>query len=178
MKRAACVLLIALAGGCVGSGPEQPADDPARGIYNYEHAREAGIRVDPVPPDGELCPTRVEDDGLSPEEMDTPEERQALEREMATAPTCTVDPRLGVIVLGYSVDAVRDAPSAFEKGKLICGGIEPSIPAISNKEDLDRVARQRLRNAYGVDVNDPLQELVAGCRTTSWGASMLLPDQS
>ena len=108
--------------------------------------------------------------------MDTPEKQQALEREVATAPTCIVDPRLGVTVLGYSVDAVRNAPSAFEKGRLICGGSAPSIPAHADERDYDRFARSRLRNAYGVDASDPRDELVAGCRTTSWGASMLLPD--
>jgi hypothetical protein len=177
MKLAACVLLLlALAAGCSGSGPKQPKDDPARGIYNYDHAREAGIRVDPVPPDDELCPTGTADDGFSSEEIDTPEEREALEREMATSRTCIVDPRLGLIVLGYSVEAVRKATSAFEKGKLICGGIAPSIPAIADEADRDRFARERLRNAYGVEASDPNAELVAGCRATSWGASMLLSD--
>jgi hypothetical protein len=179
MKRLASLAVVAVAlSACDGGsgGPAQPPDDPVRGIYNYEHAREAGIRVDPVPPDDELCPTGVEDDGLSSEEMDTPEERQAIEREMATAPTCIVDPRLAVIVLGYSVEAVRNAPSAFEKGKLICGGIAPSIPGVGNRHDLDLLARRRLRNAYGVDASDTLDELVAGCRATTWGASMLFPD--
>jgi hypothetical protein len=55
------------------------------------------------------------DDGLSAGELDTPEERAALEREMDTAGSCIVDPRLGLIGLGYSVEAVRDAPSAFER---------------------------------------------------------------
>jgi hypothetical protein len=154
MKRAACGLLLALAAGCSGSGPEQPKDDPARGIYNYDHARELGIRVDPLPAEDELCP---------------PDPATATER-------CTIDPRTTIIVLGYSVEAVRKAGSAFEKGKLICGGIAPSIPAIGDAQDHDRFARRRLRNAYGIDASDSLAELVAGCRTTSWGASMLLPD--
>jgi hypothetical protein len=94
---------------------------------------------------------------------------------MAEAPTCIVDPRLALIALDYSVEAVRDAPTAFEKGKLICGGLAPSIPVTFGPAELDRFTRERLGNAYGVDAADPLDELVAGCRTTSWGAAMLLP---
>ena len=185
MPRGAAVLVVLLAvAGCGGgsegaaeeAAPAQPKDDPARGIYNYDHAREVGIRVDPIPPAEQLCPTGVPDDGFSAEELDTPAEVAELEQEMATAPTCIADPRLALIGLGYSVEAVRDAPSAFEKGKLICSGFAPSVPASFTAADFDRLTRERLRNAYGVDDDDSLAELVAGCRTTSWGASALLPD--
>ena len=111
------------------AGPAQPDDDPAHGVYNYDDARDLGIRVDPVPPADQLCPVGITDDGLSAEELDTREELAALDQGMATAPTCTVDPRLGLIGLGYSVEAVRAAPNAVEKGKLVCGGGAPSIPA-------------------------------------------------
>jgi hypothetical protein len=84
--------------------------------------------------------------------------------------------RLALIRVGYSVEAARDAPSAFEKGKLLCGAVPPSIHGTFDRDDLDRFARQRLRSAYGVDAEDSLSELVAGCRATSWGASLLLPD--
>jgi hypothetical protein len=169
------VIALAACGGREAAGPTQPKDDPAQGIYNYDHARALGIRVDPVPPAALLCPTNVADDGFSADELDSPEERAKLEREMATAPTCTVDPRLGLIVVGYSVEAVRDAESAFEKGKLICEGIAPTVPAL-DAEGFDDLARDRVRTAYGVDRSDSFVDLVAGCRSTAWGADMLLPD--
>ena len=164
MTRVAILLLVLLGLAACGEGertaiaPALPEDDPVHGIYNYDHAREVGIR-----------------DGFSAEELDTAEEVAAIEREMATAPTCIADPRLALIVVGYSVDAVRTAPSAYEKGKLICGGIAMSLPA-TDAEGFDRIARQKLRSGYGVDPSDSLEELVAGCRTTDWGADMLLPD--
>jgi hypothetical protein len=80
------VVLIAVAGcGASGAerepeaGPAQPEDDPEHGIYNYDHARELGIRVDAIAPADQLCPTGVEDDGFSAEELDTPEEVAELE---------------------------------------------------------------------------------------------------
>ena len=181
MTRVAILLLVLLGLAACGEGertaiaPALPEDDPVHGIYNYDHAREVGIRVDPIPPAEQLCPANAKDDGFSAEELDTAEEVAAIEREMATAPTCIADPRLALIVVGYSVDAVRTAPSAYEKGKLICGGIAMSLPA-TDAEGFDRIARQKLRSGYGVDPSDSLEELVAGCRTTDWGADMLLPD--
>jgi hypothetical protein len=169
------VIALAACGGRDAAGPPQPEDDPAHGIYSYDHARAVGIRVDPVPSADLLCPLNVADDGFSADELDTPEKRAELEREMATAPSCMVDPRLGLIVLGYSVEAVRDAESAFEKGRLICGGIAPSVPAF-DAEGFDDLVRDRLRTAYGVVPSDSLVELVAGCRTTTWGAAILVPD--
>jgi hypothetical protein len=185
VARVAIVLAVLIAvAGCGASGaerepeagPAQPEDDPEHGIYNYDHARELGIRVDAIPPADQLCPTGVEDDGFSAEELDTPEEVAEIERQMATAPSCVVDPRLALIGLGYSVEAVRNAPSAYEKGRLICSGFAPSVPASFTAADFDRFTRDRLENAYGVGDDDRLDELVAGCRTTSWGSSMLLPD--
>jgi hypothetical protein len=172
---AVVVIALAACGGREAAEPAQPKDDPARGVYNYDHARAVGIRVEPVPPADLVCPTNVADDGFSADELDTPQERAELEREMATAPTCTVDPRLGLIVVGYSVEAVRDAGGAFEKGRLICGGIALTVPAL-DAEGFDDLARDRLRTAYGVDPFDSAVALVAGCRSTPWGADMLLPD--
>lgn len=157
------------------AGPAQPRDDPAHGVYSYDHAKALGIRVDPIPPADQLCPANAKDDGFSAEEIDTPEELAAIDREMATAPSCIADPRFGLIVTGYAVDAVRNAASAFEKGKLICGGSEPSLPGGFDSAERDRFARDRLRRADGVDDDDPLAELVAGCRETPWGADVLLP---
>ena len=183
MARCAALLLALLAlAGCNGGGaaehaaPAQPNDDPARGIYNYDHARGLGIRVGPIPPATQLCPTNVADDGFSADELDTPEERAKLERQMATAPSCITDPRLSLIVLGYSVEAVRNASSAFKKGSLVCGGGAPSMPASFDDADRDRFARSRVRSAYGVDGDDSIVELIAGCRSTAWGANMLLRD--
>jgi hypothetical protein len=190
MARAALLLgLIAALAACGGraqqaggpvqaedSGPIQPEDDPERGIYNYDHARELGIPVDPIPPADQLCPTNDRDDGFSAEELDTPEEVAELDRQMATAPSCVVDPRLALIGLGYSVQAVRDAPNAFEKGRLVCANYTASVPAGFTAAQFDRFTRNLLRNAYGVDGDEPFDELAAGCRTTSWGASTLLPD--
>jgi hypothetical protein len=162
-------------GGGETSAPPMPKDDPDHGIYNYEHAKALGIRVRRVPAAENLCP-QTADDGFSPAELDTPEERAAAEREMATASTCTVDPRLGLVVIGYSVEAVRAAPTAFEKGRIICSGAAISLLALEDARGYDRIARERLRKGYGVDPSDSLADLVAGCRTTQWGASMLLPD--
>lgn len=108
------VIALAACGGRDAAGPPQPEDDPAHGIYSYDHARAVGIRVDPVPSADLLCPINVADDGFAADELDKPEKRAELEREMATAPSCVVDPRLGLIVLGYSVEAVRDAESLRE----------------------------------------------------------------
>jgi hypothetical protein len=159
VARVAIALLVLFAlTACGGSseqaGPIQAKDDPARGIYNYDHARAVGIRVPPVPPADEICPPPP----------DSPSQR------------CTADPRLGTYSVGYSVEAVRSAPNAFTKGRLICGGRAPSLPGSFDAAERREFVLGRLRHALGVTPGDPLAELVAGCRTTSWGASVLLPD--
>ncbi|MGH2996308.1 MAG: hypothetical protein ACRDON_07860 [Gaiellaceae bacterium] len=149
-------------------GVLMPEGDPARGIYNYEQAKAVGIPVAAVPPPDEVCPVGPPDDGFTSEELDKPEEIEALERQMATAPTCVADPRLGLFGVGYDVEAVRAAASAYEKGRIICSGFwaHPTIPAdVAEPEAFARFQRERLRKAYGVEPEDELEVLVAGCRS-------------
>lgn len=153
---------------------ELPRDDPARGVYNYEHAKAVGIGVPPIPPPEERCPPPALDGGFSAEELDTPEEVAAIEREMETAPTCKVDPRFVLYSPGYSVEAVRAAESAFEKGVALCRIFAPSLPANigSDPDALDRFTRGHLQHAIGVQPRDSLEELVQGCMTTNWGRAL------
>lgn len=185
IRATACVLLLAALAmaGCraddkEAAGPALPEDDPAHGIYNYEHAKAVGIPVDPIPPPDEICPADTVDEGFSAEDMDAPEEQAAIERELATAPSCTADPRGAVIDVGYSVAAVSAASSAFEKGRLICSaeGIGGSLfrapPALAGGDPYILI-RARLARAYGVEPSDDVDELVRGCAATSFGQDFL-----
>jgi Subtilisin inhibitor-like len=156
---------------------EMPADDPANGEYNYEHAQAVGIQVPRIPSADELCPPSSPDDGFSAEELDTPAEVEAIERALKAAPSCTVDPRLATYSPGYSVEAVRGAASAFAKGAALCRMFAPSLPAgLANDPDaIDRFTRDHLQGGIGVEPTDSLDELVRGCKTTDWGRWALKP---
>jgi len=63
-----------------------PAGDPSGGVYTYEQARAVGIDVPPIPSAAEMCPPPDPTySGIRPEDIDTPEERAALERGMEKA---------------------------------------------------------------------------------------------
>ena len=164
---------------------QQPADDPAHGIYNYEHAKALGLPVPAMPPPDELCTPDLSGDGISPDELDTPEERAALEERMATAPSCRVDPRESILIVGYSIEAVAAADSAYEKGKLICSSpgaaatfFRPGL-LIAGEQDYPDLVRARLRSAYGVEEGDDPEEVVRGCAATELGRELLSgPDET
>jgi hypothetical protein len=82
--------------------------------YTYEQAKRLGIPVPAIPPAEELCHPTPDDgfDGFTLEELDT------LDSE--TGRTCTADPRSALYSVGYSVEAVREAPTAYLKGQIIC----------------------------------------------------------
>ncbi len=153
-----------------------PAGDPSGGVYTYEQARAVGIDVPPIPSAAEMCPPPDPTySGIRPEDIDTPEERAALERRMEKAPTCLADPRKTLYIVGHDVAAVRAAGSAFEKGRLICA--RHWFRTHANPDSLPTAAeeiRARVHHADGVEPSDNRAELEAGCRTTEWAKQLLL----
>ena len=133
---------------------ESPPDSRAAGIYTYDQAKQLGIPVPAIPPAAELCHPTPDDgfDGFTLEELDGPDVQAA-----DNAPTCWADPRSALYSIGYSVEAVRDAPTAYLKGQIICA---PS--PLSRGEEL-RDPRSMLSGAVGVKPTDDVDELVRGC---------------
>jgi hypothetical protein len=89
------------------------------GIYTYEQAKRLGI-VRAVPPGAPLChPTP--DPGFTPAQLKSPKMPAARHRE------CWAE-KLALYSVGYSIEAVRDAPTAYLKGQIICTPGPPIPP--------------------------------------------------
>jgi hypothetical protein len=87
-----------------------------------------------------------------------------------------------VIHVGYSVEEVRLAGSAYEKGKLICsapaaGATLFRTPAPDPGEEInpEMLMKTKLQRAYGVEGSDDVDELVRGCASTGFGQTLLRP---
>lgn len=153
-----------------------PAGVPSGGLYNYEQAKAVGIDVPPIPSAAEMCPPPDPTyRGILPEDIDTPEERAALDRKMENAPRCLSDPRGNTYYVGHDVAAVRAAGSAYEKGRLICAHHWMRTVADPDSQPTAReLIRERVHRALGVEPLDNRAELDAGCRTTEWAKQLLL----
>lgn len=134
---AAALVLVACDRQSASTPTNLPADDPAHGIYNYDHAKALGIRVP------------------------------------------TVRPRLALVIVGYPVEAVAEADSPYEKGRLVCsasgtGGWFFRMPLIRSGDfDREEVLRTKLQRAYGVERTDDPVDLLRGCADTDAGRAFL-----
>ena len=167
MPRALLACVLALVVGGLGAGEHRLSGTERGGSpsverraylrldYTYDEAKRLGIPVPAIPPAAELCDSAPDDgfDGYTLEELD------ALDSE--TGPPCTADPRLGLYSVGYSVEAVRDAPTAYLKGRIICAWNQ-----LSPGQELRGGPRSML-TAPGVKPTDDVDELVRGC-TSTW----------
>jgi hypothetical protein len=140
-----------------------PRSDPDAGVYNYADAKAVGIDVPPIPRSDAMCPAG--DVGSTVES----EASTGKETGESTKP-CVVDPRLALYSVGYSVEAVQGAQSAYEKGQIICSGAR-SVPAMLDNPRA--YLRGIVDGAVGLSASDDMGAVSDGCLSTQWAKAVL-----